>query len=345
MKGELRPGDTIGVWTYSDALHTDFPMQVWRENSGRQILDNAMGYLRAQKYEKRPRLDKVLSTIGGVITRSQRITIIFILDGSEAITGTPFDADINALHKKFGREFRSQHVPFVTVLAARNGQFFDYTINTPGSITIPHTALAPKPAETNTPPPVVESRPQPQPQLTPPPTIPAAPPPPHKHIEIVMSGSAAAAHTNAPEAPAPAPPPVVLSNTPAAPPVVSEPTTASTPAPETNIAAAAPTPTPSETTALVAPSRPIRSEAPPAPAATPPVAAPAPQPAQAAPVTPQSAPPVAVTTAARFSVLAVALFIIAFSLLAIAIVLVLFLVRRGRGASTSLISQSMDRTR
>ncbi len=94
--------------------------------------------------ESKPALNQIISG-------SQRVTIILIYDGNGLIQGTPFDKDINGLQKKYARELRSAHVPFVTVLAAHFGAVFDYTINYPGLVAIPHTAYPEQPAETNAP--------------------------------------------------------------------------------------------------------------------------------------------------------------------------------------------------
>src|ERR1700761_7966786 len=67
MKGELRPHDTVGVWTYNDKLHTEFPMQMWKGTNTERIEHNVMTYLGEEKYEKRGHLDKVLPVIGKVM--------------------------------------------------------------------------------------------------------------------------------------------------------------------------------------------------------------------------------------------------------------------------------------
>ena len=54
--------------------------------------------------------------------------------------GRGFDKDINALQKETGRQMRADNIPFVTVLAARDGKFFDYRVRTPASVSLPLTA-------------------------------------------------------------------------------------------------------------------------------------------------------------------------------------------------------------
>jgi hypothetical protein len=329
MKGQLRKGDTIGVWTYSDRLNADFPMQIWSEKRQDDIVIEVRDHLRELHYEKRSHLDKVLPEIGKIVSHSERVTVILIFDGADLIKGTAFDKDINALHKQYAREFKNAHAPFVTLLAARNGAVFDYTINYPNTVVVPLTADPLPPPETNMLPPVVVS---PPPAVIPLP--PAEPKPPKRRIEITLSGSnfahnaavppPAAAPSEAVVTPAPAPAPAPSPAPAPAPPVVTN-----APAP----AVAAPVAAQAVNTHVVLP-----EPAPPTPAPRVEAKAPPPAPASAAVVMP-AVPPASAGQQ-------VAMFITAFSLLTIAVVLVLFLVRRSRGAAQpSLISQSIDRPR
>ena len=142
MSGEFRPGDTLGVWTYNEQLHTEFPMQVWKGTNGARILRNVMTYLGEEHFEHKAHLDRVMPSVGQVMAQSERLTAIFVYDGSQEIEGTPFDKEINGLQKQYASEFRSKHMPFVTAISARDGKIFDYTVSTPGTIRVPHTAVA-----------------------------------------------------------------------------------------------------------------------------------------------------------------------------------------------------------
>ncbi|HEV7925340.1 MAG TPA: VWA domain-containing protein [Verrucomicrobiae bacterium] len=370
MKGELRKGDTIGLWTYSDELSTDFPMQVWSEKRRNDIINEVHEHLRILVYENRSHLGKAWPAIQNVVANSERLTIILICDGSDDIKGTPFDKDINKLFRQHGREFRSAHEPFFTVMAARHGKIFDYTINRPNLVMIPHMADPLPPPEEEAPAVVV---------ATPPPEITNAPPakviinltgadfPHHTYsvpqVAANLATDSTPADTNAvaqpTPAPAPAPAPAAVTN--AQPPVQPAPVAAQTAltAPAVN--------------AIATPNEPA-SVSPPAAASPPlePVVTAAAKPVEAAPappptVTPSTVAPAAITPStitsgavvptevgpkpAASAVIAptamsmqVALMVIAFSLLTIAVALVVLLVWRGRNRSQpSLISQSLNR--
>jgi hypothetical protein len=367
MKGELRKGDTIGLWTFSDRLSTEFPMLVWSEKEKDDLVDQVHGYLRHLRYEKRSRLDDVMPVLRQVIADSERLTVILVFDGSGLIRGTPFDTDINGLLKKYGRQFHDVHQPIVTVLAARNGTVFDYTINYPNAVMVPHTA-DPLPApETNAPPPVLAVTP------TPSTNTPAEPTSPPHRIEIIMSGTnlvtqgaatAPSAASNivaiATPAPVPTPAPTPTTTLPPTPAITPTPAPEPTPAP---IPTPAPAPAPAPITNAPPPAAPAPAvvqvtnlgAAPAIPPPTPPPTAPAVSEAPVPPAAVATPTPVPVPPAPTPAVMAVAatspaqqvaMFIMAFSLLTIAVVLVLFLVRRSRRKSQpSLISQSIDRSR
>jgi len=179
MQGQMRDGDTFGLWTYDDQLHTGFPMQVWSKQNQNAIVQTATNYLAQSRYQNRPRLDKVLPAARQLIAQSRVITLIFIFDGSETMQGTPFDKDINDLHKEFGRQMRADNIPFVTVLAARDGHVFDYKVRTPSSAAVPPTADLFNPAETNAVATLAATNP-------PPPAAVAPKPPEPRHLDIVL---------------------------------------------------------------------------------------------------------------------------------------------------------------
>jgi hypothetical protein len=343
MRGEFRKGDTIGLWTYNDKLHLEFPMQVWSEADKSAIVDEMAAFLRGRRWEKRAHLEKVMPALNQVIKSSERITVVLISDGTGSIQGTPFDKDINNLQKKYARELRSANMPFVTVLAGRDGAVFDYTINYPGLVAIPHTANPEMPAETNAP--VAAAIPNPATN------VPAKPRPMRS---IIMSSATNVVHAAAPA-------PVIVAAPVAAqpaPPLAVAPVSA--PPPVAAVASAPPS-----QPVNAAPAASAREIAPPQtqPAPPPIVARQNPEPAGGTPL--PHAPPVRVTAndqqpppappVARNTPVAnispsggaqLALYVMAFSLLTIAVVLVVFLVRRSRKApQPSLISQSIDRPR
>ena len=380
MRGELRPGDTLGIWTYSDKVHGDFPMQVWSPEDKSYVIDQMGEYLVSRSFEKSAHLDRAMPGLMHVIKKSDRFTAILMFDGAEPVQGTPFDKEINALQKKYARDLKREHEPFVLVLAARKGVIFDFTINYPGAIAIPHTALPEKPVATNAPvvvakvaatnaPPPVKHRRAPSiimshgtNVLETPTMVKAATPPAQPTAQFAppaaTDASAAKASTQRTLTPAPSaanPPDKVAAAVPppASTAVVATPVVTPSPPPSVTTPAPAPakqapavvnTPVPPPPAVSPAVSQPVPSAQSPRPVAATPVtshATPAPAPA-VAPVIPNANLADSAPTGGGQS----RLLIVACLLLTAAVVLLLLLLRRPRGgAHASLISQSIDRRR
>jgi hypothetical protein len=362
MHGELREGDTLGLWTYDEILHPEYPMQVWSRDDKSAIMTEMAAYLRGRRYDLRGHLEKIGPALNDVIKASERLTIILIFDGTTPVHGTPFDVEINMLQKKYARELKAERKPFVLVLVSREGIIDDFTINYPGPISIPHTAI-PEPIETNKPPVTAVA---PAPETIAPVKQPEGP-------SIFISGrktTSATAGTGVlvtTTAPPPVTSPVIVATIPSTPPpspVVQPqpprpaPAVAPTPAPAPvqTVAATPPAPVVTPTPMPVASTAQSTAQSAPQPAPAPAVATTAPsEPPQNPEPAKEAAPPdkewtqpkaAAIAAATPSSGAPVGLFVMASLLLIVAVVLVVFLLRRGRPApQSSLITQTIERPR
>ena len=223
--GQLHRGDTIGMWTYNDTLHTgEFPLQRWTPQSFRQITSLAVQFTQNQRYSKRSNLSPVMAQLTNVVAGSEKITVILLSDGSESLTGTPFDEQISDAFKLNADEQRRQAMPFVAVLRAVKGKFVSFKVSTPPwPIEIPAFPVEPvaaNPEHTNSPPAKVEnSKPvtpvavaEPKPTSTeinnptPTPPIPAVTNPP---ALVESKPTPAETSTNPPPAVTTTPPPLI----------------------------------------------------------------------------------------------------------------------------------------
>jgi hypothetical protein len=170
MGGQLRWGDTLGIWTFNADLHNadphaaQFPLQQWSPDDARGIARRVITFLHEQKFEKSARLDKVIPVMNRVIGSSDFITVILIASGSENIHGTAFDDKINTLYKSWRAEQDKAAMPIITVLRAKSGKLTDFSVNpTPWPVELPPLPAALLAAEVETPkpapPPKQEARP------------------------------------------------------------------------------------------------------------------------------------------------------------------------------------------
>lgn len=144
LQGQLRPGDTIGVWTFGEHLHAgQLPLQVWSGERRRQVATNILRFYAAQKYQHQADLDEVVPVMKRIVRESDVITVIIISDGGEDLHGTPFDPQINGVYMAWREQQQQARMPFVTVLRARRGRIISYAVSpAPWNIELP-----PLPAE------------------------------------------------------------------------------------------------------------------------------------------------------------------------------------------------------
>ena len=165
MSGQMRAGDTLGVWTFNRDLHAgSFPLQTVARDNTKTIAERVALFVAQQNFEGRASRDKVFPLMNTVISNSEFITVILISGGGETFSGTPFDQAINAIHKQWQAQQDKARLPFLTMLRAQQGRITDFEVGRPpGPLNLP-----PLPPELLVPDPVVEKPVPPKPVETPP---------------------------------------------------------------------------------------------------------------------------------------------------------------------------------
>lgn len=148
LGNQLHGGDTIGVWTYNENLQTgQFPLQRWTPQTGTAVANGIVFFLKARKYEKTSRLAPVMAQLTNVVADSAKLTVLLVSDGDDALTGTPYDAQIAAAYRLNAAEQRKNKMPFLTILRTMNGKFIGFSVNTPPwPVEFPKFPVQPKPA-------------------------------------------------------------------------------------------------------------------------------------------------------------------------------------------------------
>jgi hypothetical protein len=160
-------GDTIGVWTFNDSVHTgEFPLQIWKSGSAATIAGNITAFVERQHYTRQGRYDTLMPLLDQVVENSKRLTVLIFCDGEQDIQGTPFDIGINQVFGQHLLERRKSKQPFVITLRSQLGNFVGCTVSFPPSL-ISLPAFPPLPEPTNAPPPVTNA-PPPEPKPKPP---------------------------------------------------------------------------------------------------------------------------------------------------------------------------------
>ncbi len=346
MNGQLRAGDTIGLWTFNENLQAgQFPLQYWTPETRQTVATNVADFLGRQSYEKQSRPDVMLPEMFQLIRSSERITVLLVTGGDAKIGGTPFDPAVNQVFEAGRAYMRKLRQPFITILRARRGTFTGCSINwSPWPVEFPPFPVEPRPIET----PAMEAKPDStqSSELKPRPAVPPliiigkkpepAAPTTHREEKAEVSSAAVVSPANEPAA-APATP---TNETPALVPQI-----ATTPAPQPERVEQAQKPAPPEPiipeVVVERPKAEIPAEPPPKPVQ------PVEKPEVTAPASAQSQTPPAQTAVATTPVAQSSrtIFLLAgLAALLAALGLVFMLLRRSRSvSSTSLITRSMDR--
>jgi hypothetical protein len=142
VQGQMKPGDTFGLWTFNEQLATEFPMQRWSPDDNKKLAQLADDFLKKRRFEKKTQLRVMLPPLYSVVKASKAITVILISTGNEPVQGTPFDKEINAIYPIYARELRDAKIPFVTILVGRERELVAYSVNSSlGPINVPQPPI------------------------------------------------------------------------------------------------------------------------------------------------------------------------------------------------------------
>jgi hypothetical protein len=164
LGGQLRSGNSLGVWTFDQDLHTgQFPLQHWRPDDAETITSGINDFVGNQHYANKTRFDALQPELNEVIQNSPRLTVLIFCDGEDEIKWTPYDSGINQVFQQRLAEQKKTRQPFVLVLRMQLGQYAGCTLNfPPGMVSFPAFPPLPQPAAVNPPPPAPVIPPQPR---------------------------------------------------------------------------------------------------------------------------------------------------------------------------------------
>ncbi len=152
LRGQLQPGDSIGVWVFNRELRFgQIPLQKWSPGRAYAVADNLKSLVMQESYSKTTQFGVLQPYLGDLVQNSERLTVFIFTDGDGQFVGTPYDADINAVFKQNFENMRKAKEPFVLVLRAQLGKFTGAVVSMPpGTVGLPQFPPLPSPpASTN----------------------------------------------------------------------------------------------------------------------------------------------------------------------------------------------------
>jgi hypothetical protein len=161
--GQLRSGDSIGVWAFDRDLRMDqFPLQYWVPSEAEMIAANVTSFVEKQHYAHDTSFAFLQPWLNDVVTNSERLTVIIFFDGETAVTGTPYDDKINQILPQWLAEQKKMRQPFVIVLRVQFGKYVGCTLDFPPTpLSFPDFPPPPPPPSAAPKPPVPTNQPPP----------------------------------------------------------------------------------------------------------------------------------------------------------------------------------------
>jgi hypothetical protein len=130
--GQLHSGDSIGVWTFDQDLHTgQFPLRYWEPDNAPMIASNITKFVSKQHYSKKTDFDALQPLLNQVMQDSERLTVLIFCDGKGEIHGTPYDPGINQVFQERQSERQEERLPIVIGLRSQRGQYAGCRVSFP----------------------------------------------------------------------------------------------------------------------------------------------------------------------------------------------------------------------
>lgn len=128
IRGQARPGDSLGVWTFDEELQAGrFPLQNWTASNAADIASKVVEFLRGQNSDKAADMKTIMQPVEQLVRRSDCLTAILITSG-EPVSEIRFSEEINQLTSRWNDHQRKKNLPFVTVLHAAGGELANYGV-------------------------------------------------------------------------------------------------------------------------------------------------------------------------------------------------------------------------
>ena len=129
FQNQIQPGEQFALWFYGSRLQTNAPF-IWQP--GREVANaqGAANLFGGRIYSRlRPR-EQTLGDVAPIIAASPKVTILILTEGSQPLSGTPYDAPINSAIEQWRAAFRQADKPLIITLLAKKGQLIGGTVYT-----------------------------------------------------------------------------------------------------------------------------------------------------------------------------------------------------------------------
>ena len=96
-EGQLKDGDSIGVWAFDQQIDGRFPAFDWTADGSAESVSNLLAYLRGQRYRTDSKIGILAAPLDHVVAVSSNLTILIFCDGQSELVGTPYNLGVNKI--------------------------------------------------------------------------------------------------------------------------------------------------------------------------------------------------------------------------------------------------------
>jgi hypothetical protein len=148
IRGHMTNGDTYGVWLVGEENNTAFKIETWRQKYTVEMAARAAAHVKDHGFKGKANLTQAFADAANVIKSVEDLTVVLISNGSNPISGTPFDEAINLRFRELAASMIKSKTTLNTTLVARDGRFVAWAMNSPDFlIEVPQVPIRPKRAK------------------------------------------------------------------------------------------------------------------------------------------------------------------------------------------------------
>lgn len=130
INGQLNAGDQIGIWTFDKELRAGIaPLQTWNPGQSNMIAGRTARFIGDLKFKGKSELNSLVPELKRVVKESRRLTVLVFSDASHTISGTPYDAELNAAYEAHRAEQSATRMPLVTVIRSERGKLIGQSVS------------------------------------------------------------------------------------------------------------------------------------------------------------------------------------------------------------------------
>jgi hypothetical protein len=145
VRGQMTNGDSYGIWLADAQNDTSVGVEAWKQKFAVELAAKAALRVKDHGFKGKCALDVALADAARVAESVNDVTVVIVSNGETPFRGTPFDDAINAQITKLLPEMQKAKLPINAVLAARDGVFVAWALNSPdfliNSPTLPPRAV------------------------------------------------------------------------------------------------------------------------------------------------------------------------------------------------------------